>query len=347
MTDNTDNLVLPYIQPAQAQKHITHNSALKTLDAVVQLTIVASLAAPPASPVAGKGIWVLSPATGAFAGKENRIAFWQDQEWVFLIPWTGWIASFTETAQIRLFDGTQWNLPSKLNGNQIDMLGVSAVADATNRLSVSSPGSLFNHAGTSHRMVINKASAADNASLLFQTGFSGRAELALGINDTIQLKTSSDGTNWKTALDITSSGLVRQPQRPAVRASYGEVDLNRPNATTTGFNNLSVNQGGFSLGAAVPNGVGQKLIIPTTGLYHVVLSLVTLNMPLALLTLVVNGLNSFIIVKDQDNSSLSSTGLCANSLYNFTAGDTVWILHTGTGDYRFGQGKTELMMVMV
>ena len=35
---NTTNLVLPLIEAAQAQKHITHNEALTTLDAVVQLS---------------------------------------------------------------------------------------------------------------------------------------------------------------------------------------------------------------------------------------------------------------------------------------------------------------------
>jgi hypothetical protein len=35
--ETTDILSLPFIMPSQAQKHVTHNEALKTLDAVVQL----------------------------------------------------------------------------------------------------------------------------------------------------------------------------------------------------------------------------------------------------------------------------------------------------------------------
>ncbi len=34
--DETPNLKLPYILPAQSQKHVTHNEALRALDAVVQ-----------------------------------------------------------------------------------------------------------------------------------------------------------------------------------------------------------------------------------------------------------------------------------------------------------------------
>ena len=37
--DQTPNLKLPYIMPSQAQKHVTHNEALRFLDAVVHLSV--------------------------------------------------------------------------------------------------------------------------------------------------------------------------------------------------------------------------------------------------------------------------------------------------------------------
>ena len=42
MTDTSSNLKLPFILPSQAQKHVTHNEALQVLDALVQLTPIAS-----------------------------------------------------------------------------------------------------------------------------------------------------------------------------------------------------------------------------------------------------------------------------------------------------------------
>jgi len=38
MTDTTAILGLPYLLPSQAQKHVTHNEALRQLDALVQLS---------------------------------------------------------------------------------------------------------------------------------------------------------------------------------------------------------------------------------------------------------------------------------------------------------------------
>ena len=56
-------------------------------------------------------------------------------------------------------------------------LGIGgATADATNRLPIRAPASLFNHAGAGHQVKVNKAVGADIGSFLFQTGFSGRAE---------------------------------------------------------------------------------------------------------------------------------------------------------------------------
>jgi hypothetical protein len=40
MPDTSHALSLPLIQPSQAQKHVTHNEALRILDAVVQLVSV-------------------------------------------------------------------------------------------------------------------------------------------------------------------------------------------------------------------------------------------------------------------------------------------------------------------
>lgn len=44
----TANLKLPYILPSQAQKHVTHNEALRLLDGIVQLAVLGrDLTVPP------------------------------------------------------------------------------------------------------------------------------------------------------------------------------------------------------------------------------------------------------------------------------------------------------------
>jgi hypothetical protein len=70
---------------------------------------------------------------------------------------------------------------------------LNATADLQNRLAISSPASLFNHEGHGHQVKVNKASTGDTASLLFQSNWSGRAEMGLAGNDEFSIKVSGDG----------------------------------------------------------------------------------------------------------------------------------------------------------
>ena len=97
----------------------------------------------------------------------------------------------------------------------LNHVGINATADNTNRLSLSSPASLLNHEGTGHQLKINKNTTADTGSLLYQTGFSGRAEMGLTGDDDFKVKVSPDGSNWKDALSIDSAtGTVDMPFTP-------------------------------------------------------------------------------------------------------------------------------------
>ena len=91
MPDDTPNLALPYILPGQAQKHVTHNEALRLLDAMVQLSVLdRTRTAPPVSPAEGDRHLVAAGATGAWGGWDGSIAFHIDGAWLRLIPRPGW-----------------------------------------------------------------------------------------------------------------------------------------------------------------------------------------------------------------------------------------------------------------
>ncbi len=91
--DDTPNLALPYLAPSQAQKHVTHNEALRRLDAVVQLSVKdRDRTAPPTAPGEGERHIVAAAATGAWAGRDGAIAMWRDGAWGFAVPGVGWLA---------------------------------------------------------------------------------------------------------------------------------------------------------------------------------------------------------------------------------------------------------------
>ena len=71
--DTTPNLTLPYIMAAQAQKHVTHNEAIRALDALVQTRRARPRPGRPAgAPADGDRYIVAASPTGAWAGQAGR-----------------------------------------------------------------------------------------------------------------------------------------------------------------------------------------------------------------------------------------------------------------------------------
>src|SRR5581483_3802132 len=106
----TPNLGLPYLEAGQAQKHVTHNEALRSLDTLVQLAVLdRDLAAPPVSPAEGERWIVKAGATGAWAGRDNQIAAWQDGTWRFSAPAAGWLAYVADEEILVAWDGAAWH----------------------------------------------------------------------------------------------------------------------------------------------------------------------------------------------------------------------------------------------
>ena len=84
-------LSLPYIQPSQAQKHVTHNTALAALDALVQPVVAdRDRTDPPAPVTAGAAHLVASGGQGAWAGQDQAIAVHDGVAWAFYAPKPGW-----------------------------------------------------------------------------------------------------------------------------------------------------------------------------------------------------------------------------------------------------------------
>lgn len=270
MADNSTILSLPLILPAQAQKHVTHNEALRVLDVVVQLAVKnRTLATPPVAPLAGDRHIVAAAATAEWAGQAGKIALFEDGLWQFFAPLAGWRAWVAAEDAVASFDGVQWATMADAP-LVVGQMGVSATPDATNRLSVSSPATLLTHAGSGHQLKVNKAGPGDTASLLFQTGWSGRAEMGLAGSDDFAVKVSPDGAAFHTGFTVAAAdgrltlpaplqlgGQAADPIAPA----NGSVWLN----ATTG--EVKVQSAGAAqvIGTAVPLADGSRGDVVVSG----------------------------------------------------------------------------------
>ncbi|MGO4452199.1 DUF2793 domain-containing protein [Phyllobacterium sp. TAF24] len=210
--EQTSNLKLPYIAPSQAQKHVTHNEAIRALDALVQLSVIGrSLKEPPASAKEGERYIVSSGAIGAWNGKDGQIAAWQDGAWAFFQPVDGWHAWIAAENCLAVFSQGRW-ADIKTGTNPVELVGINTRADDTNRLSVKSAASLFDHAGEGHQLKINKAGDQKLASILFQSGYEGRAEIGTIWNRDFSIKVSADNKQWREVMIADGkTGMVQFP----------------------------------------------------------------------------------------------------------------------------------------
>jgi hypothetical protein len=226
MSDTSHILGLPYIQPAQAQKHVTHNEALRVLDALVQLSVEdRDQTAPPATPNSGDRHIVAANASGVWTGQDGSIAVYEDAAWAFYAPQNGWQAVVRAEGTTLIFNGLEW-VGSAIDASalqNVGSVGINTTADDVNRLAVSADATLLSHDGSDHRVVVNKDASTDTASLLFQTGYSGRAEMGTAGGDDFSIKVSPDSISWNTAL--TFDGTTGRAEFPSGAQVPCRVDV--------------------------------------------------------------------------------------------------------------------------
>jgi len=206
----TSHLGVTLVEQAQAQKEVTVNQALIRIDALLNTGAKdRDLNAPPASPLAGDVYIIGASPTGAWLGQARNIAYF-DQIWRFITPKEGMTLWVSDEDLQYSWNGSAWVATTNLSQLQnLSLLGVNTSADVTNKLAVASSAALFTHIGAGTQLKINKNTAGDNASFLFQTNFSGRAEFGTTGDDNFTLKLSPDGTSWLDVLKmIASTGRV-------------------------------------------------------------------------------------------------------------------------------------------
>jgi len=276
MTD-TANLGLPFIEGSQAQKHVTHNEALRILDTVIQIAVAdMNRTAPPADPAEGQRHVVAGGPGGAWAGHAQAIATWQEGAWSFLMPKAGWCLWSIADAAIFTFDGGAWQMLSPPTDN-VGRLGVNTVAAAPNLFSVRSNNALFTALETGDggngdaRVQISKQAPGRTASVVFADSYSGRAEFGLTGDDDFHLKVSADGATWRDAFVIDrSTGNVALKGFSDAAATRGSLGLIKQATAADPTADRVLMTGAFGLGGdpVMLNPGTSAIAVRPTGFYY-------------------------------------------------------------------------------
>ena len=270
MSDTTALLALPFLMAAQAQKHVTHNEALRLLDGLVQLSVKdRDLAAAPGSPADGDRYIVASGATGVWAGWDLNIALWADGAWLRLPPRTGWRAWVEDEGVLLVYDGSAWIGTTPTSLQNMALLGLGTTADAANPFSAKLNAALWTaktiaEGGTGDLFyTMNKEAAGDDLGLTLQTGYVTKALVGLFGSDKFRLAVSADGSTFFDGLIVdNTNGIVDQPRLPRFKGytnydNYVAVDT----WTKIGINNTDYNdQGAFDT-------ANNRFVAPVAGTY--------------------------------------------------------------------------------
>ncbi|MBN8959191.1 MAG: hypothetical protein J0H17_21940 [Rhizobiales bacterium] len=145
---------------------------------------------------------------------------------------------------ILIYTGASWvDWSTLLSFQNLPMLGVNTTADATNKLAAKTNAVLFdalraaNGGNGDIQIKLSKEAAGDTASFLFQTNYSGRAEIGLTGDDDLHFKVSPDGSSWNEAILVNrSTGLVTLA---LVDINGGAIDGANIGAATAGTGRFS------------------------------------------------------------------------------------------------------------
>lgn len=228
--DHSARLELPYLAAGQMQKHVTLNEALTRLDALVQTAVVSrTTTAQPTAPTDG-ALWILpAGATGADWGARpaGTLVRADGGGWTAVAAPDGLVVLVGDAAElvVRHWDG--WVALGRRLGEIQDLgrLGLGATADSWNPFLARLNNALWTareaaSGGTGDlRLTLNKETAGDVLSLVFQSGYGGRAELGLVGDDDLRLKVSADGSDWRDVFSVERATGRAVFTRGAVRRS--------------------------------------------------------------------------------------------------------------------------------
>jgi hypothetical protein len=217
-----------FLAPAQAQKHVTVNESLYTLDGAVQCAVLEmNRNDPPAAPAEGAQYLVGAAPTGAWGREARSLAAWRNGGWWFSRPKPGW--RVYDLASDRLFvlgTGLAWApLSGAAEVQNATRLGVGMAADAANPFAAKLNAALFtartpDEGGTGDVfLTANKSAANRDAGHVFQTGFVTRALAGLFGSNRFRIAVSPDGSAFHDALSVNeANGIVDLPRTPRFKA---------------------------------------------------------------------------------------------------------------------------------
>ena len=223
MFEHSPRLTLPYIQPAQAQKHVTHNQAIRQIDGLIHMSVVSdALSTPPTEQAESKCYLVPPNAQDDWQGWAHHVAIWQDAAWMFLTPKTGWRLFVSNQKKLMVYLRSAWVILADANPHHsLEALSIHATTTETQRLAVQSHTILWTSisqsddaaSGVIH--ILNKNAESQDNGLVFQNNYKPHLSMGcFGSNDFKISRIDEAGAHQDSLTLDSQSWILSSPTLP-------------------------------------------------------------------------------------------------------------------------------------
>lgn len=268
MSDTPRNL-LPQIDAAQAQKHVTHNEALVILDALLNGSVLdRDLAAPPGSPAQGDSYIVAAAPTGLWAGQAGKLAYFIDTAWRFYAPVRGQLIYVVDEAVEFVWNGSAWtslggqasvqfkdegaNLGTTGTVTSIDFTGAGVTATrATNALTVNIPSGGGSPGGTSSQIQYNNAGAFGGYTMSGDATITTGGVITIAANAVGLTKLADIATASIMGRNTAATGDPEVLSTSTVKTMLGLNTTDNPTFGNVTMSNLTVNGTTFTVNSTI------------------------------------------------------------------------------------------------
>lgn len=263
---------LPEISENQANKAITHNTALRQLEINLGAVISRTLTTPPSSPAEGALYIVPTGASGAWSGQTNKIAQWSNGGWNIYNPFQYQrLYSIADSAVI-IYVGTSWSVFSGGGGGSGDML--KSTYDTDNDGIVDNAESVVDGAITTTK-IANDAVTYAKIQNVTTNRLLGR--ISAGSGDAEEITIGSGLSVTGTTLSATGSGVTDGDKGDITVSSSGStwtidngvITIPKLSATGTANNTTYLRGDGtwatVSGGASLTDGDKGDITVSNTG----------------------------------------------------------------------------------
>lgn len=270
MANTSSSLSLPFIQPSQAQKHVTHNEALRILDVITQLGVLADdQETPPAAPTDGDRYIIADTPTGAWTDHAGDVALFENGSWQFFAPKAGWRAYVTGREALIVHDGADWIDLESAEIQDLEAFGLGMTSlpatPFSAKLNAALWTGLYQGDGGNGSMIttLNKEATGNDTGFVFQQDFGTRGLFGLFVNDNLRLATSPDGSTFHDGLIVdANTGVVEQPNLPRFK---GATNFDNYTAADT-WTKIAINETEFN-DQSTFDATGNQFVAPVAGTF--------------------------------------------------------------------------------